>query len=760
MRLPLLQASRWLKAWRGQGGVVWAIAAGSFVTLAALLGWTQQVLLQEREQAYAHVQDINSKLALSDEVRIRSLLSSLDKVLLVLRRDFAGHPTMTPRELMARLDELKLDRELSPNMSFSNADGTVVLTTANGSNELPKAINIADRAYFQKQKAATDDSVQVGQPVLSRISNKFVVPVSRRLISKDGSFSGIVTLTVDPNLFTEPFAQTSMGSQATRALMARDGYTLLRLNGGKIAYAGDSRKSQLYVELKKAPVGCYTAIASSDGIRRSVCYRAIDPYAIIILAGSSVANIDAIYGDTARKYIGAASLVAVLIAGSSALLILAIVRQRKVLASQQNFSRILELVPQSVVRMDARGDIAWVNRRTVDFAGASADEQAQGFDWVANAIHPEDLTRLTDFLQSAFQSRPSGKLFEYRKRRFDGVYMWFEAQVTPVQGQAGESEYFLVTSTDITERRQAESDARRLSALTAENQQVLEASRLKSEFLANMSHELRTPLNAVIGIADLLHAGKIKQDSPKYSRFLGHIGTSGRHLLQLINDVLDLSKVESGKFDFYPEPVDLAVLFKEVKDILQTAIVAKGVSLTMDIDPDLSDLVIDPSRLKQVLYNYLSNAIKFTASGGQVTLRAMAEGPEHFRIEVQDTGIGISDADLPRLFNDFQQLDSGYDKRHQGTGLGLALTRRLVQAQGGDVGVHSTVGVGSVFHLVLNRRHGHDTLRTQADMGGGMTERHAGRALTIEGGGTVLDVQEKRRLGSGQRGLPASETPA
>ncbi len=728
-----MPASPWPKAWRGQGGVIWVIVAGSVVTLAALLGWTQQALVQEREQTYAQIQDINSKLALSDEVRIRSLLSSLDKVLLVLRRDFAVHPTMTPRELMARLDELKLDRELSPHMSFTDADGTVVLTSANDGNELPKSINVADRAYFQKQKAALDDSVQMGQLVQSRISKKLAIPLSRRLINKDGSFGGLVTLTVDPNLFTEPFAQTSMGPDATRALMARDGYTLLRLNGGKIAYGGDTRKSQLYIELNKAPVGCYTAIAASDGLRRSVCYRAIDPYALIILAGSSVASIDALYGDTARKYIGAASLVAVLIAGSAFLLILAIVRQRKMLASQQNFRRILELVPQSVVRMNAQGDIAWVNRRTVDFAGASADEQADGFDWVAHAIHPEDLTRLTDFLRSAFQSRPGEKLFEYRKRRFDGVYRWFEAQVTPVQGQAGESEYFLVTSTDITERRQADFDARRLSALAAENRQVLEASRLKSEFLANMSHELRTPLNAVIGIADLLQSGKLHHESPTYSRFLGHIGTSGRHLLQLINDVLDLSKVESGKFDFYPVPVDLAVLFKEVKDILKTAIFDKGVSLTTDIDPELSDLMIDPSRLKQVLYNYLSNAIKFTASGGEVTLRAMADGPAHFRIEVQDTGIGIADADLPRLFNDFQQLDSGYNKQHQGTGLGLALTRRLVQAQGGDVGVRSTVGVGSVFHLVLNRCHGHDTLGAQTETGeGGTTERHAGRALASE----------------------------
>jgi DNA-binding response OmpR family regulator len=246
-----------------------------------------------------------------------------------------------------------------------------------------------------------------------------------------------------------------------------------------------------------------------------------------------------------------------------------------------------------------------------------------------------------------------------------------------------------------------------------------------------MSHELRTPLNAVIGFADLLHSGIVKPESPKHQEFLGHIGTSGRHLLQLINDVLDLSKVESGKFDFYPEAVDLPAVLKETTDILHMALQRKGIPVSAHIDPSLGDLQLDPARLKQVLYNYLSNAIKFTAAGGRVQVRAMPEGPAHFRIEVEDNGIGIAPADLQRLFVDFQQLDAGYSKQHQGTGLGLALTRRLVEAQGGSVGVRSTLGEGSVFHMLLNRVHGTDAARlarpvTDADA--------ANRALVIEDG--------------------------
>ena len=311
----------------------------------------------------------------------------------------------------------------------------------------------------------------------------------------------------------------------------------------------------------------------------------------------------------------------------------------------------------------------------------------------------------------------------------DGSAIWVSVRAEAVRSADGKIVGVRGTVQDITARKLAEADARRMDAIEAENLQIQEANRLKSQFLANMSHELRTPLNAVIGFADLLHSGFVKPESPQHREFLGLIGTSGRHLLQLINDVLDLSKVESGKFDFFPEAVDLPTVLKEVNDILHTAINRKNILLVTEIDPAVTGLWLDPSRLKQVLYNYLSNAIKFTAEHGRVTVRAFAQGPDHFRLEVEDTGIGIAPADLPRLFSEFQQLDAGYSKQHQGTGLGLALTRRLVQAQGGSVGVRSTLGVGSVFYFVLNRIHGADAVRAESQADAVSTPD---RALVIE----------------------------
>jgi signal transduction histidine kinase len=188
---------------------------------------------------------------------------------------------------------------------------------------------------------------------------------------------------------------------------------------------------------------------------------------------------------------------------------------------------------------------------------------------------------------------------------------------------------------------------------------------------------------------------------PQYKEFLGDILTSGRHLLALINDVLDLSKVEAGKLEFRPEMVVLEKLVREAVAIVRTIASEKEIRVEVDIDEAMAEVRTDPSRLKQILYNYLSNALKFTPHGGRVTVRARAESAETFALEVEDTGVGIAPGDLGRLFVEFHQLDAGITKTHGGTGLGLALTKRLVEGQGGTVGVRSVLGKGSVFRAVL-----------------------------------------------------------
>jgi signal transduction histidine kinase len=239
--------------------------------------------------------------------------------------------------------------------------------------------------------------------------------------------------------------------------------------------------------------------------------------------------------------------------------------------------------------------------------------------------------------------------------------------------------------------------------LEEKNRLVERASRMKSEFLANMSHELRTPLNGIIGFTELMHDGKLGAVADNHKEYLGDILSSAKHLLGLINDILDLAKVETGKIIFRPEPVELSRIVGEVRDILRAIAVRKQVAIKIEIDPAIEDVVLDPGKLKQVLYNYLSNALKFTGDNGRIRVQTTAEPGNFIRIEVEDDGIGIRTEDMDRLFVEFQQLDSTTAKKYPGTGLGLALTKKIVEAQGGMVGVRSEYGRGSTFYAILPR---------------------------------------------------------
>jgi signal transduction histidine kinase/CheY-like chemotaxis protein len=230
-----------------------------------------------------------------------------------------------------------------------------------------------------------------------------------------------------------------------------------------------------------------------------------------------------------------------------------------------------------------------------------------------------------------------------------------------------------------------------------------QASRAKSDFLANMSHELRTPLNSIIGFSELMTSGGAGETEAERMEYLGHITAGGRHLEQLINDILDLSKVEAGKMEFHPEPADLVQLIDDLVSTMRVLAEKKQIQVAVDVAPEVRSVVVDRARLKQVLYNYLSNAIKFTPEQGHVMVRVEPEGSESFRLAVADTGVGIGAEDQQKLFREFQQLDQTAQKEHQGTGLGLALVKRLVEAQGGSVGVQSEPGRGSTFHVVLPR---------------------------------------------------------
>ena len=248
--------------------------------------------------------------------------------------------------------------------------------------------------------------------------------------------------------------------------------------------------------------------------------------------------------------------------------------------------------------------------------------------------------------------------------------------------------------------------------LTVQQQELLllnlrleEASRAKSDFLANMSHELRTPLNSILGFSEVLQEQMVGELNEKQQEYVKYIFTSGNHLLSLINDILDLAKVESGKMTLEANSFPLKNLLESSMAILKEKAIKHGVAMELDLDPSLSADTIeaDERKLKQILFNLLSNAVKFTPEGGTVRLRAEKEG-EFLKITVADTGIGIKQEDIGRLFHSFAQLESPYAKQYEGTGLGLALTKKLVELHGGKIWVESEEGKGSSFIFTIPAR--------------------------------------------------------
>ncbi len=373
--------------------------------------------------------------------------------------------------------------------------------------------------------------------------------------------------------------------------------------------------------------------------------------------------------------------------------------------SQQDLVTTLDSIADAVIATDTEGCIVRLNPVAEELTGWSR-EQALGqalsrVFWIVSEDDAEAQAGVEQLLRG--ESQPAAAVRVDLVAR-NGIERPIAYRGARMYGPGGEFRGVVLVFHDESELRRTEAVKLKSLQLEAQNQRVMEASRLKSEFLANMSHELRTPLNGIIGFAEILHDGRVGPLTPDQKLFLGDVLSSGQHLLRLINDILDLSKVEAGKLEFRPEQLSLERVTSEVLGVLRATIKGKGVRVAVEVDPAVQEVYLDASRLKQVLYNYISNALKFTPEGGQVTVRALpAPAGGNFRLEVEDTGIGIAPEDLKRLFVEFQQLDSGAAKRHGGTGLGLALTKRLVEAQGGTIGVESTVGKGSTFFAVLPR---------------------------------------------------------
>jgi PAS domain S-box-containing protein len=340
----------------------------------------------------------------------------------------------------------------------------------------------------------------------------------------------------------------------------------------------------------------------------------------------------------------------------------------------------------------------WFNKGWLEFTGRALGEE-QGFGWTQN-VHEEDLAKTLQAYGEGFDSRESFRA-EYRIGNKDGEPRWIIEQAMPVfEGAGGSFSGFIGSCVDITESRQLQTEREEMlrSERTA-RQEAERVGRVKDEFLATVSHELRTPLNAILGWATLLR--RIKPGSDDYSRGIETIERNARVQGQIIADLLDMSRIISGKVQLDVQAIDLNEVINAALDAVNLSIEAKRLRLRVTLDARAGRLRGDPGRLQQVFWNLLTNAVKFTPSGGRIDV-VLERVNSHVEVSVEDSGQGIKPEFLPFVFDRFRQADSSTTRRHGGLGLGLSIVKHLIELHGGSVRVKSPgEGQGSTFIVAL-----------------------------------------------------------
>jgi len=362
----------------------------------------------------------------------------------------------------------------------------------------------------------------------------------------------------------------------------------------------------------------------------------------------------------------------------------------------QKLSLAVEQSPNAVFITDLHGTIEYINPKFTDLTGYTPEESIGQNPRILKSN--ETPRELYSDLWKTIRKGNNWK-GEIKDRRKDGSHFWAFETIAPVKDENGFVTHYVATHEDISERKEAELMTR--SAL----EQAEVANRAKSDLMANMSHELRTPLNAIIGFSETMKEetfGPVGSD--KNREYLEDIHHSGQHLLELINDILDVSAIEAGALELHEEKVSLIDVVEVSVRFIRPRAEAGRVSVTSTIDPEIPMIYADERRVKQVFLNLLSNSVKFTPEGGEVTVSAWLNDNGSLAVAVADTGIGMDEEEMTKALSTFGQVDSGLDRKHEGTGLGLPLAKRLMELHGGTLEIESEKALGSSITVTFPKK--------------------------------------------------------
>lgn len=683
-----------------------AVVAALCLVCVALAVWT---LSQSRRAALYEGGRRVEGVALVLEQQADQMLSAIEQLIDLTSMDFAKHGIVRPTA--ADLEHLMGDAaQRLPQLRtvhFVDPDGR---QSRVGAPPDRPTIDASQKALFRRHQADPSIGLKLVEPEPGASGGPPQLFMSRRLTGAEGRFAGVLLVEIDLGYLRNLYDGLQLTAGSSIGLMTTGGRLVVRYP--EIDLASDRDFPRLFEghDGRRAN-GSLSLVSPLDGEVRLVGYRVLSRFPLLVYASTLESDVLREWRTSSGVYFAFAGTLLLLVAVLSVMTVREIrhrrVAERAAEASLLDLKRqkdlveaILNALPDGTQLFDAQQRMVGWNDRLFsilkvdrDDVFAAADPTHRFFEILARRgeYGPGDVEQQ---IRARLDITRATHRFDYRRRMADGC--WMECRGEPIEGVG-----LLAVYRDITAEVEHEARMQAIqSSLEEARHDAERANRAKSEFLAGMSHELRTPLNAILGFSEVIGGLLYGRDAiDRYADYAQDINTSATHLLALIDALLDLAKIEAGRMELNEETVTVQDCVDRTLAMCRPVASGKGVDLVLGPIPDVA-FRADKQKVVQSLLNVVANAIKFTPAAGRVTISAERR-PEGLALIVTDTGIGIAKADIPKVFEAFRQVESGMAMNAKGTGLGMPLTRHLVELHGGAVTLESELGVGTSVTIML-----------------------------------------------------------
>jgi signal transduction histidine kinase len=683
----------------GAGRRLWLICV---LLIAATFATGVGVIWQLRQFAVARAERELSNLGTVLAEQTSRTIQSVDLVLQEVQAHVAALDPSSPEAFRTQLDGEPTQQFLAGLLRNLPQAEVITLVDANGSllnwsrDQQVQPLDDSDRDYFTWLREHNDSGAFIGIPVNGRVSGKRIMSIARRINGPNGAFLGLVVGLIDTNYLEGFYGTISMVAGESVTIMRRDGFVIAGFPHVANRHHTQMPMQSPWYDRVAMGGGSYRSPGYLSGIPRIIAVHPIRDYKLAV-------DVSMTEQAALRSWYEQASVIAIAMVGVAvaltvlfAVIIAQFRRQEEqnarlnlgraaLRASERQLKAYAEMAADWFWEQDA--DLRFVRDSNIPFTSLPTDVGKTRWDLADPAMDPQRW----ETHKAELAARRKFRDFRWERIGTDGKRRHMSTSGDPIFDEAGMFLGYHGTGRDVT------ADVEAADVLRVAKERAEAGSRARSEFLRNMSHELRTPLHAIIGFSELINDRAGGPIGNNYVDWAGEILNSGRHLLELINDVLDLSRIDTGCYEIADDSVDLEVVARACRGMLR----AQAEANQLRVDCEISDAVVlaDRRAVKQIMLNLMANAVKFTPAGGVVSIRTEPAANGDLAVVVADTGIGIDPAALASPGEAFTQADGSVRRKYGGTGLGLAISRKLAAMHGGALTIESALGQGTTVRV-------------------------------------------------------------